>query len=413
MTVDFPFSYPPRTASAGKPVDVQTLQETFAALLRTYGTEKGGTPTTALLEIIRPSDRTDDNDQHQPHREKQPPLEKSDWAPIDRKLLDKSERRNSEMNGDYRNRVDKRAALQNDYQEQSERSEPPVQATVSAPSATFLADTARPNELPVLGNLFSSQQKESAERVNANFVSRPANIAVPNAPAIGGQLTSTMPTSMNVPVSMPTSIASPSPPPQTFTVFTPLGRLVSSKEKADDTEDKEEEQREANPAKKKTPFAAWEAIRLETARPIHRNPLRQSKEPHASPELRQVLEKPKEPSLNGKAMENMLNTSAQNVVESKKGESDQPNPMQYIHRIAAACEAAAQFAPIRMKINLDHLGTLALRFFYKADKLALRFETPSRESARFLRNHLDGLQAILSKRNVKIADIEIVESHGM
>jgi hypothetical protein len=42
----------------------------------------------------------------------------------------------------------------------------------------------------------------------------------------------------------------------------------------------------------------------------------------------------------------------------------------------------------------------------------LRFETPSKESEQFLRNNLDGLQTILTKRNVKIVSVEVLQVDG-
>jgi flagellar hook-length control protein FliK len=113
-----------------------------------------------------------------------------------------------------------------------------------------------------------------------------------------------------------------------------------------------------------------------------------------------------------KTLAEFLNTSPQNISAPQKEESNQSNAEQQLNRIAAACEAAAHYAPIRIKLHLEHLGTLTLRFFYNADKLALRFETPSKESARFIQDNLDGLRTILSKRNGKIACAEIEESQN-
>jgi flagellar hook-length control protein FliK len=232
-----------------------------------------------------------------------------------------------------------------------------------------------------------------------------------------------IPMSMDVPASLPTSMVPQASPTSAFTVFTPAGRLGQPQKESDDKENDDDEGVEEKNGKKKQPFAVFEAVRVETTRPVQRNHFRQSKEPVSHSPVQQITEKssktsekPKEmephPFRSVKTMADILdvpiqNVSVQNVSVQKKGEPNQPNQTQYLHRIAAACEAASQYAPIRMKINLDHLGTLTLRFFYKADKLTLRFDTPSEESARFVRDHLDGLRTILTNRNIKIADMEI------
>ena len=428
MSVDFPPSYPVNTTPVSKPVDVQTLQETFAVLLRSYGIDKGGLQTNTLLEILRPAqpDNTESEDRNQPYRDRQSPVERNDLTQIDRKLQEKSEVRNSDMNDDYRNRLDRQSTLQHDYHAKIEHRELPastIPTNTAAPviSATPPPDVMKPNELSSGGNSAPPQQKEGTKPVGTNNPINLTETLVPKSAVINtaGLVT---PMSMNAPVSMPASAVQQVTPPQTFTVFTPLGRFGHSQEKADDKENENEdeepvEENFSNTTKKKQPFAAFEAIRTETTRPLHRN---HSPQPKREAELRQTTaqphEKPKEtepeqshsiktPSV--QTMEELMNIPVQDIAVPKKGESNQPNQIQYIHRIAAACEAAAHYAPIRMKINLDHLGTLTLRFSYKADKLALRFETPSKESAHFLRNHLDGLKAILSKRNVKIVDIAI------
>jgi flagellar hook-length control protein FliK len=234
-----------------------------------------------------------------------------------------------------------------------------------------------------------------------------------------GQANAALPTNANVPISTPTPTAPQTAVPQTFTVFTPSGRIGQSSRQVDDEENDEEKSDEKTISKKKQPpFAVFEAIRTETARPIQQNHSRHPKEPISKTEQRSVefpskesesepREMEPEQTQNVKAVEDILHAAAQTMSVQKKGESNQPDQTRYLHRIAAACEAAAHYAPIRMKIHLDHLGTLALRFFYKSDKLALRFETPSNKSAQFLRDHLEGLQTILSRRNVKIVDIEI------
>jgi len=219
---------------------------------------------------------------------------------------------------------------------------------------------------------------------------------------------------------MPTPVTPQVVPTQAFTIFTPQGRFGQTQGKTNDNEEEDEEPVEGTETKKAQPFAEFEAIR--SKQNVARKPKEPATQPELrQPELRQVAEKPREQPKEiepdqarsvktVKTMEDFLNTSTQSFSASKKGEPNQPNQTLYINRIAAACEAASHYAPIRIKLNLDHLGTLTLRFYFKADKLTLRFETPSKDSSRFIQDHLGGLQTILSKRNVKIANIEILEA---
>ena len=419
MSVDFPASYPAHTASAGKPADVQTLQETFAAVLRSFGTEKGTSPTNTLLEVLRPAPSDNNEDRNQQRRETQQNANKTDFAQLDQKSLNKLELRNSEMNADYQHRRDRSEALQNDYRERVVRREPqqsvPPQTTSNVPSP----DAASPNEtVPSNGSQPLSQPQHVVEVAGANNQAAPVSAAAPNSGAPNvGQVQILMSPGTNTPASMPIPVAPQTSLPQTFTVFSPSGRLGQQQEKPEDEEEeKEEESAEDKPAKKKQPFAVLEAIRAETTRPIQRNVLRQSKESSNQSEVHRVAEKPRErpkevepaQARSVLTLNEFLNMSPHHVAVQKGEESSRSEHMRYLNRVAAACEAAAQHAPIRMKINLDHLGTLTLRFYYKSDKLALRFETPSRESALFIRNNLEELRTILVERNVKIVDIEML-----
>ena len=414
MIADFPHSYPPTTATpvVGKPVDVQTLQDAFASVLRSYGTE---TTTNAMLEVIRPTSHSDDTNgdtRNQQRREQHQQIDRNDSTNIERKLLEKSEVRSSEMNADYRERTDRNETLRNDYQERVERNElrqqavqPNISNSVISPS-----DAQIPSEL-VPGRELSSPRHNIPATADTNSPVLATN--VPNGTPNIGQTNVLLPGS-TIPVSLPRTSAPPVVPPQAFTVFTPSGRLGQSQKKTDEDEQEDEESVEETETKKYQPFAVFEAIQAEATRQTRHNFARQPKEPGSSQTTEKFDAKTREveqdQSRSIKTIEELLNTSLPNVVVSKKGESNQPNQTQYLNRIAAACEVAAHYAPIRMKLNLDHLGTLTLRFFHTSDKLALRFETPSKESARFLQNNLEDLRTILSKRNVKIASIEIHET---
>ena len=415
MTIDFPSSYPAIPAvSAGKPVDVQTLQEAFAAALRNYGTEKGGT-TSTMLEVLRPTPHADNapNENRNQQRREQQHTDRKDVTNIDRKLLEKSEIRSSGINSDYRDRIDRNETLRNDYQGRIERNElqqSAVQVGESSPAVPTITpvDAARQNESVPYREHPQPQQRNVPVMVNTN--NQHPLVNVPDSTANTGLVNVLLP-SGNVSVSLPTMPAPQVVPPQTVTLFTPMGRFGQTHGKTDDKndkEDEEEEQVEGAEPEKQQPFAEFEAIRS------RQDVSRQTKRP----ELTQVAEKPRERPKetepeqvrSAKALAELLNTPPQNVAISKKGDMSHPNQTQYLNRIAAACEAASHFAPIRIKLNLDHLGTLTLRFYYKADKLTLRFETPSKESARFVHDHLRGLRTILSKRDMKIADIEILET---
>jgi|GEM_PF-3113933 len=448
MSIDFSATQPGNTVSAGKPVDIQTLQKTFAAVLRSYGTEKGGSPTTVLLEILRPdpAGSASGEDRNQQRRDAQQRADRNDFTQIDRQQLDRAELRSRDMSADYRNRLDRQETLRSDYQKQVERREL-RQASVTPTQAAPPLDAARPSE--PLPNITPYPPQPSAvaavpvsEVTGANHPGTPATIAASNSPA------SAVPAHLLMPVKTNTSAAMPNAPQpaslQAFTVFTPAGRLGQQQQgKSEEDEEEKEERAEGKPEKKKQPFAALEAIRAETARPIRRNRPQQSNPqpsgrpanglehqpvgdpPHEKTNLREsphprVQPGETEPNQTRrvKTLDELLSTPSQSIVlqekipqqkvTQQKGESPAPNPTQYLNRIAAACEAAGQFAPIRIKLNLDHLGTLTLRFYHKADRLALRFETPTRESAQFLQSNLEEFRMILSKRSLKMIDVEIM-----
>ena len=413
MSVNFSSSYPANTAPVGKVVDVQTLQETFAQLLRNYGTEKGGTRTDALLEVIRPCQTDSAEDVHR----KQQHVTKHDGAPSDKKLLNKSELRSGEMNSDYQHRLDRQEARQSDYQNKINHNVR-ISSVPSEMSEGSLIYETRPKDLSAATIALPPVQQNVAESVSTNSYSplHHTSVSVPPCMETTGQVNVMIPVSINTPMPMPTSSVPANVFPTIFTVFTPSGRLVHSKEKGDEHEEEKDESNDEPHDTKKQPFAALEEIRLETASVPRRGPARQSKERSFSMEQQIVERLPREQTKKivpehyrgVKTMEDILNVSIQDISIQKKGDSDQPNHVQYIHRIAAACEAAAQYAPVRMRINLDHWGVLTLRFFHKAEKLALCFETPSKESAQFICEHMDGLKKILSKRNVKIVDIEVM-----
>ena len=412
MSVEFSPVYPTTTASASKPTDVQTLQEVFAMALRNHGTANGGTAVNTMLEIIS-APRSEDiagNDRNQQRREHQQQTDRNDFANNDRKLLDKSENRSSEMNSAYRDRIDRTEMSRRDYHKRIERTELP-QSTVqpstvsSTPSVVLPLDVAKPN-VSVIHSSHSPPQQNVPTTVGTNSPSPSvsalnsvANIGQMNVVASGGN------TSASVP-----SPAAPPMAPRTFTLFTPSGRFGQTQRKTDEKED-DEEPIEGKEAPKHQPFAAFESIRLS-----RQDTSQQPRELPAKQEIRQVTAKPREKpkevepdqAQSIKTVEEFLNTLTQNVVASKKGEPNPSNQTQYLNRVAAAFEAISHSAPIRIKLNLDHLGTLTLRLFHRANKLTLQFETPSHESAQFLHDHLDGLQTILSKRNMKIADIEIM-----
>jgi len=412
MTVDFPSSYPANATSANKPVDVRALQEAFAVALRNYGTERAGTASDTMLEIIRPGSHPDDD------RNLRRRADRNDFTNVDRKLLDKSEIRSSDLNADYRERIDRSESLRNDHQARVERGElqqPIVQTDASRPTTSTTSttssppDAVRPNE-PMPNREHSPPQNNAPGTANTN--SQPLSANAPNNVPNVVSANVLMP-GRNVSVSMPAPVAPQAAPPQTFTLFTPTGRFGQTQSKEKENEENEEEESvEGKEPQKHQPFAVFEAIQTEAARQVKQHVSRQPKEPVAKQEIHRVTEKPREvepdQSRHVKTLEEFLNTPAQNVTGHKKGEPQPPNQMQYINRIAAACEAAAHYAPIRIKLNLDHLGTLTLRFYHKSDKLTLRFETPTRESAQFIRDNLDGLWAILSEGNVKIASIEIL-----
>ena len=423
MNVNFPSSYPANTVSTGKPINVQTLQATFAAVLRSYGVES---QTSTILEVIQPTSHANnpaDDDHNQQRREHQQQIDRNDFTQFDRKLLDKSEIRHSEMISVYKERIEQHGTLRNDYQERIDQRElPPSTIPIkSSMPVTSSMDVAKPNELPPNRNYSPLQEQNVTEIASTNSQISSASSTVPNSTVVNDSVGLPMSMSGNVPTSMPVSAVPQIVPTQAFTLFTATGRFGQIQNTVDEKENEEdkEEQTEKKPKKKKQPFAMFEAIHTEAIRPSQRNLSRQSQKPLTKTAHRvaeKFREKPREVESEQsqniktiKTLEEFLNTSIQNVSMPKKGETDPPNQMQYLHRIAAACEAATPYAPIRMKLNLEHLGTLTLRFYFKSDKLMLRFETPTKESARFLHDHLDGLKAILSERKVQLASVEILQ----
>ena len=428
MSVDFPSSFSPSAVPAGKPIDVQKLQEAFAAALRSYGTEKGGTQANAMLEVLRSTSQTGnaaEEDRNQQRKDKQQHTNRNDYAQIDRKLLDKSELRQSEMKSDYQDHRDRLESLRNDPRERSEQRDfqrPTIRTDTShqLPPPPSVAPLTEP---PPDRDHSPQQQRSVAKIAVANSQSPLAG------PVALDDATVNSPTGLPTPVNMdtlamPVSVALQPATPQVFTLFTPLGRFGQLQEKTDekDSEDEKGEAIEEKKTKKKQPFALFETIHAEASRPTRRTSSRQLQESPANVELHRVAVQPREKSTEKqkvtepdqsrsvKSLDDLLNAPAQTVSASKNEELNQPNQTRYLHRIAAACEAAAKYAPIRIKINLEHLGSLTLRFYHKADKLMLRFETPSEESAQFLHDHLGGLKTILSKSNVKIASIEVFRS---
>jgi hypothetical protein len=427
MSVDFPSAYSANAVSTAKPIDTQTLQDAFAAVLRSYGTERGGSQTNTMLEIIRSTsspDNTDANDRNQLRREYQQQIDRNDSTLVDRKTQGKSELRQSEMNAADRDRLDRHESLRYEHQARSEQREPLPSPHRTDPTtlATPSLNVVQPSETLLHSDHSLPMQRNVVEIAGTNNQTIPGGITAPNSASVNIQSGVSIPLNVNVPSAVPVPTAPQVVPPQVFNVFTTLRQFGKQQDKSDENEDEKEEQAEENTrsgqtTKKKSPFAVFEAIHAETMRPVRKNQSRQLQDAAAKPELHRQTkghrERPKEiepeqhQHRSVKTLDELINTSAQSVVGLKKEETKQHDRRQYLNRIASACEASAHFAPIRIKINLDHLGTLTLRFYHKADKLMLRFETPTRESARFLLDHLGGLKTILSERKVKIASVEV------
>jgi len=434
MSVEFPPSPLASPASSGKPVDVPspsppsppTLQSAFAAVLRRYAANTGGMLTNTMLEILKaPVDNT--HLRNQQRQETPSHTNRTDLTQIDRKILDKSELRQHDLSTDYQRRGERQVTVRNEYHEKLDRRESsqpsgPVASSQAATLNNQSLDQPRPSEPPPSRN-DAPQQRIATEIASASPLA--AGVAAPNNIANNGAAGWGMSMPVNAPA-MPLAVAPQVVPPQTFTIFTPLGRWGQTQEKSDDKEDEEEKEERATdkkPGTKKTPFAIFEAIHTEITRPPQRKSVR--REPQAGTHVQQVAEKlrvkprenePDQPQ-NTQAVEmavkkavrtldELLHTS-QHVLVQKADKAEKPDQMRYLRRIADACEAASHFAPVRIKINLDHLGTLSLRFFFQSDRLMLRFETPTKESARFLREHLAELRTIISERNVKLASVEV------
>lgn len=90
---------------------------------------------------------------------------------------------------------------------------------------------------------------------------------------------------------------------------------------------------------------------------------------------------------------------------------EQLDRVRFLQRVAAACQSTAhQQGNLRIKVNLDRLGTLTIRSSRQGNKLAVRFETSTEAAAQLLRDHLDELKSLLDEQNVVLDQIDILRS---
>jgi hypothetical protein len=81
---------------------------------------------------------------------------------------------------------------------------------------------------------------------------------------------------------------------------------------------------------------------------------------------------------------------------------------QWIQRVTAACKSAAnQNGTIRFKLNLDRLGTLTLKITSQSNRLSVRFETASDVAAQMIREDLDELKSVLAEQEIVLESVEV------
>lgn len=92
----------------------------------------------------------------------------------------------------------------------------------------------------------------------------------------------------------------------------------------------------------------------------------------------------------------------------QSSQDEQMDRVRLIQRVAAACQSAAnQNGTVRIKLNLDRLGTLTVRITSRENKLSVHFEPTSTVAARLLRDDLESLRSTLLERDLFLESVEI------
>lgn len=92
---------------------------------------------------------------------------------------------------------------------------------------------------------------------------------------------------------------------------------------------------------------------------------------------------------------------------SESSAEEQMDRVRLIQRVASACQSGAhQNGTVRVKLNLDRLGSLTVRMTKRSDRLDVRFDAETEIAVRLLRENVDELKTFLSERNVHLDQIE-------
>ncbi|MDR0522797.1 MAG: hypothetical protein LBH00_13240 [Planctomycetaceae bacterium] len=425
MSIDFPKipeSVSPlplsKSAAESSVLPAQSIQQAFSAALRSRYAGQSSTgsesPASALLDIIAAKPQ---REQEPPHREKQiaenrqqlkqQQAEQTYQTQIDRKLQNQSETRKHDKEAGYERQIERPHRLE--HKNGAGGTDSGQMQTAANPGKTVQIPLL--NDIPIPGIL------------TKKHVPPPQTVSLPVMPQPGSPNLSggTSGTAVNLSVSLPGSVPSVSAAAfsmpsaadhRIFSLFTLSGKWgpsVENKETESDDSEDEQEETENLQSIKKHPFADLTAIFTENTRPIRRlfspdsppKPPEERKNSELQPEPAPTPNRVPSPVPNTVAWESLSVSAGQNPSAAKNDtKTQETDRQQYLQRIAAACEHAVRNAPVRMKINLDHLGTLSLRFFTKAKRLEMAFDPENEAAADFLRQNLKELQAVLAEQEV-------------
>jgi hypothetical protein len=428
MPVSLPTHYTANVDSSGKMRNHQLAQQSFDAFVQ-------------ILNASEEQTNQDEPDKNLERRDlnRSTAQKKADTNLLDRKLLNQTEQRGGELESEYEKHLEHKAfnneqrpnkAKIESIGEGKSKIEQAYGASGTIPYSFSRNLSREKNPLSATGgssNAPSTVQSSAApastvatNNIQANLPNQniSASVALPNAPAAGIPVVDDT-TATVAAVAKTAAFLN-----RDITIFSATGHLKKDEEtdKKKDQEDREdEEQAKRKNKKKKQPFEALTILLPE--------PVRLTQTQYAAPTERQSHQQKQQPqqtlqpiiSDSVRLAQDAVSTEQQTPQTQQQPVTDSPaspetlleesgtSQEHFVHRVAAACEAAIyQQSPIRMKINLEHLGTLSLRMNPKGNALSLRFEAGSSESATFIGENLDELKLLLRKRNVLLETLEIV-----
>jgi hypothetical protein len=415
MSIDSATTYPGGNATNGGVRDTNVLNpirydEAFAAAIKAVSSK---TVLDTIQNLSQTSDK-DGNDRNQQRKEHNELADRGGIALDNRKSLDKTELRTAGIDNEYANRNERRTDLRNGHQDKldrAERTSPTVETKItptvseSVPTLLHLEGIAVDSQNTVVPGAGVVTLQGTISNVSPAMNPVAVSPNVPFANLTGAVLVQ--------PVPPPNSMLKPMPNPQTssqlVSVWTVFGRVGQVKNTAKD-EDEKEEAVEKKKEKKRQPFATFGAVLAETVPPIQP---KHRKQQQSSAELEAVTHRieehqNKEEERKGTTPADILKSNGQDISVSKEQPKEPPDRTQWMQRVAAACQSAAnRSGTIRIKLNLDNLGSLSVKLMSKSNRLSVRFEAASEEAVAFLSESLNELKMILANRNVVLDQVEI------